>query len=68
MLDSIAAAGSSKSKVLFDLVVQLHCLIMRFKRNVHFINVAGTRMIIQGTEGLSRGDTYAGIMKGKNMI
>ena len=39
---NIAAAGSSKSEVLFDLVVRMHFLIMRFKYNVHFIHVGGT--------------------------
>ena len=54
--ESIPASGSSKSEALFDLVARLHCLSMCFKCNVRFIHVAGTRMIIQGTDGISRGD------------
>ena len=58
VLDSIA---------LFDLVVRIHCLSMRFKCNARFIRVAGTRIISQGKDGLSRGDIYEGIMKGETM-
>ena len=64
VLESIVVSGSSKLEKLFNLVVRLHCLSMRFKFNVRFIHVAGTQMIIQGTDGLSRGDIYEGIMKG----
>ena len=65
---SIAVAGSSKSEVLFDLVVLLNFMIIRFKCNVHFIYVEGTRMIIQGTYELSRGDMYEVILKVKTML
>ena len=66
VLESIATTGSSKSEALFDLLVRLHCMSMRFKCNVRFIHVAGTRMSSQGTDGLSRGDMYEEIMKGGN--
>ena len=66
--DSIAASGSEKSEVLFDLVVQLHCLSMILKCKVSFIHVAGTQMISQGTDGISRGDMHEGIIKGGNML
>ena len=64
VLGSIAASGSSKSEALFDLVVRLHCLSMRFKCYVRSIHLAVTRMISQVTDGLSRDDIYEGIMKG----
>ena len=66
--ESISEAGSSKSEVLFDLVMRLHFMSMHFKCNVFFIHVAGTWIIRQGTDGLSRGDMYEGITKGKMMI
>ena len=61
--DRISAKGSSKLEALFHLVLQLHCLIMRFKFKVRFIHVAVTRMISQGMDGLYRDDMYEGIMK-----
>ena len=67
--ESIAAAGSSTSELLYDLVVRLvACLGMRFRCSVQFIHVAGTRMIKQGSDGLSRGDLYEGVMSGKPML
>lgn len=34
----------------------------------HVVHVAGTRMIEQGTDGLSRGDHNAGVMQGDEML
>ena len=68
VLKIIAASGSSKLEELFDLVVQPHCVIMRFKCNVRLIHVEGTWVINQGTDALSRGDMYEGIMKGGTML
>ena len=62
--ESIAATYSSELEALFDLVVQLHFMSMRFKCNFRFIHVVGTWMIIQGTDGISRGDMYEVMMKG----
>ena len=35
---------------------------------LHLIHVAGTRMIEQGTDGLSRGEVLEGVMKGNSML
>ena len=35
---------------------------------LHFCHVAGTRMIDQGTDGLSRGDLLERVMLGKSML
>jgi hypothetical protein len=35
---------------------------------LHVIHVAGTRMIWQGTDGLSRGDSSAGVMTGDSVL
>ena len=34
---------------------------------IHFVHVAGTRMITQGADGLSRGNLTKGVMGGWNM-
>lgn len=65
--EAIFHNGSSKSPLLFDLVLRLHKIEMRFKCKVHFIHCAGTRMISQGTDGLSRGNLLSGVMAGKAM-
>ncbi|KAL7564156.1 hypothetical protein ACA910_021131 [Epithemia clementina (nom. ined.)] len=60
--------GTSTSKLLFELVLQLKCLEMTGSIFVHVIWVAGTRMIAQGTDGLSRGDLMHGVLAGVNML
>ncbi|GFH55601.1 hypothetical protein CTEN210_12077 [Chaetoceros tenuissimus] len=56
--------GSSKSPLLFDLVLRLHKIEMCYKCKVHFIHCVGTRMISQGTDGLSHGNLLSGVMAG----
>ena len=56
--------GSSKSKKLHELVVRLRRLQMLGYIFVRVIWVAGTRMILQGTDSLSRGDLCSGVMAG----
>ena len=53
---------------IYDLVVQIHCLCMRYRCHVRFIHVSGTRMIGYGTKGLSRGSLYEGVMNGKLVL
>ena len=65
--EAIFFNGSSKSPLLFDLVLRLHKIEMCYKCKVHFIHCAGTRMISQGTDGLSRGNLLSGVMAGKAM-
>jgi len=52
--------GTSSSKRLFQLVIDLHKLQLHKGFVLHLINVAGQRMIAQRTDGLSRGSTYQG--------
>ena len=56
--------GTSPSRKLFELVLRLRKLQMTGGLTVHVIHVAGKRMIAQGTDGLSRGITTAGVMAG----
>jgi hypothetical protein len=60
--------GTSSSKRLFDLMLKLHELQMHKRLMLHMVHVAGKRMISQGTDGLSRGDTSIGVMSGTSMI
>ena len=59
--------GTSTSPFLFDLVLRLRLLTLKVGMRLHLIHVAGTRMIDQGSDGLSRGLLYGGVMMGKNM-
>jgi hypothetical protein len=60
--------GTSSSEHLFDLVLRLRKLEMSGLCKIHLVHVAGTRMIWQGTDGLSRGDRNAGVMAGEEML
>ena len=60
--------GTSTSKKLFNLVLRLRQLEVSAGCSIHFIHVAGTRMIAQGTDGLSRGDLNEGVMKGDGIL
>ena len=60
--------GSSKSRKLFELVLELKELEFRNDFILHVVLVSGKWMIEQGTDGLSRGDHSQGVMVGKPMI
>ena len=60
--------GTSSSELLFGLVLRLRKIEMTGRCALHVIHVAGTRMIWQGTDGLSRGDRNAGVMAGESML
>ena len=66
--ESIASKGTSSSNLLFELVVRLYKLEMQFLCKIQVVHVAGTCMIQQGTDGLSRGDMFEGVMKGASML
>jgi len=67
-LESCFHKGNSSSELLHELVLRLrkieldHCFIL------HGVHVSGTRMIAQGTDGLSRGSFLEGVMTGKDML
>ena len=61
---------SSSSKSLFNLILKVRKLKMHEKCKVHIchVHVAGTKMITQGSDGLSRGTNLTkGAMKGNGM-
>ena len=59
--------GSSTSPTLHELVSRLRRLQMNFGCLLHLWHIAGTRMIAQGADGLSRGNLQEGVMSGKLM-
>ena len=59
--------GTSSSRTLFNLVLRLRAVEMNSGMKLHVIHVAGTRMIDQGTDGLSRGNFLEGVMAGNEM-
>jgi hypothetical protein len=62
------AKGSSSSLLLHELVLRLRQTEMRADLKLHLVHVAGTRMIEQGTDGLSRGMMCEGVMAGRGML
>ena len=60
--ESAYAKGFSSSKLMFELVLRLRKLEMQQGCKIHVSHVAGTRMIKQGSEGLSRGNLAEGVM------
>ncbi len=59
--------GNSDSKPLFQLVLRLQKLEMSAGLRLHVVHVAGTRMIHQGTDSLSRGVLTDGIFSADDM-
>jgi hypothetical protein len=59
---------TSSSPILFNLVLRLRKLELHVGWKIHVIHIAGTRMINQGMDGLSRGDMIAGVMGGADML
>ena len=55
VVEQVTHKGTSSSKLLFDLVVRYKLLETRFGCRCYVSHVAGTRMIQQGTDSVSRG-------------
>ena len=53
-------SGTASSRTLFELVVELRSLELVGNFRLHLIHIAGTRMIAQGTDALSRGERHLG--------
>jgi hypothetical protein len=60
--------GNSPSRTLCSLILRLRVLEMSGQIRLHMTHVAGTRMIRQGTDGLSRGNYSSGFMAGESML
>ena len=66
-VESCVARGSSSSPKLWALVVRLQALSMKVGIKINVFHIAGTRMIAQGTDGVSRGFLGQGVMDGAAM-
>jgi hypothetical protein len=60
--------GSTKSRLPHGLVQRLRKLKMDGELFIQVVWVAGSRMIKRGTDGLSRGDLFNGILARKNYL
>lgn len=60
--------GSSKSKLLHEIILNLRLMEMEGSLIMHFIWMSGLRMIAQGTDALSRGDLSSGVMGTKSFL
>jgi len=60
--------GTSSSQMLLDLLLRVKCIQTHCEVVIHFVHVAGKRMISQGTDGLSRGLCAEGAMGGKDFL
>lgn len=66
-VEACAFKGSSSSLKLLDLIVRLKSMPMNSGFRINIFHMAGTRMIAQGTDGVSRGCLAQGIMAGEAM-
>ena len=66
-VEACAQKGSSTSPKLLALIVRLRSMATRYNVRVNVFHVAGTRMIAQGTDGVSRGYLALGVMAGEAM-
>ena len=60
--------GTSTNKELLKIVIEFFDLQFEYGFNAIVTHVAGTRMIAQGGDGLSRGATNEGVMNGENYL
>jgi hypothetical protein len=60
--------GGLSSKTLHKLVLRLKRAELEAEFMLFVVHVAGMRMIAQGTDSLSRGIIFKGVMSGKNML
>ena len=60
--------GNSSDEKLFELVVRMKSLELRYGCQLRITHVSGTRMISQGTDGISRGALDQGVACGQRML
>ena len=65
---SCASRGTSSSPKLLNLMICFQGLMTTCNVKIHIFHVAGTRMIAQGTNGVSRGYLGQGVMAGESMV
>jgi hypothetical protein len=58
----------STSKLLHELILRLKKAEIQYGFVLHMVHIAGTCMIEQGTDSLSRGSFLEGVLAGKDML
>lgn len=66
-VEACSYKGSSSSPRLLSLIIRLKAMATRHGIRLHIFHVSGTRMIAQGTDGVSRGCLSQGVMGGEAM-
>jgi hypothetical protein len=67
-VESALYKGNSSSIKLYELVVRLRRLEMKMGCKILVSHVSGKRMIVQGTDGASRGHFHEGVTAGADML
>jgi hypothetical protein len=62
------AKGNSSSRKLFELVLRVRLLQMKYRCIIVVTHVSGKRMVAQGTDGVSRGHLKEGVTTGEDML
>jgi hypothetical protein len=57
--ESVWYKGTSTERTLFELMLELRMIMVEENFILHVVHVAGTRLIGEGTDGLSRGEIMA---------
>lgn len=60
--------GNYPSRPLFNLVLRLRLLEMTGQSKLHMVYISGSRIIMQGADGLLLGDLTSGVMVGVPML
>ena len=68
VVESALYKGNSTSEKLYELVVRLRVAEMKYSGQLFVTHVSGTRMMAQGTDGVSRGAMHSGVAVGQEML
>lgn len=60
--------GTSDSPLLLEMVIEFYRIQLKYSFTCIVVHAAGTRMIAQGGDGLSRGSINEGVMSGEDFL
>ena len=64
LFESVFYKGTSKSLLLFEIVIRLHQVQIKEELILHILHIEGKRVEKSGIDGLSRGNNMGGVMRG----
>jgi hypothetical protein len=67
-VEALLYKGTSKSRKLLGLVIRVKMLETMYSIQLVVSHVAGTRMIAEGSDGVSRGFLNVGVMAGEDIL